>query len=244
MPLRRLLILIVLMLAAASAYGQTYPRWFLFQGRIPGARIGVGFVRPSVFRDSSTAYAFRAGCTAYAMYRRMSISGSDAFWSTEGGTAWMGSDIGLSYDTSLAQDAQSGFRVLDAYHDKVKTIVLAGDSGLALSADMRKVISVSSIPMPEWVEKLPEASRTVFAVGEAEEYFYETSSWELAEKIARLSLARQMGIRVTSMQKLTDVEGQDVRNAAFSTELRDVRVVARWRDLRKKIFYVLISMPH
>jgi hypothetical protein len=244
MPIRRLIVLTALMLAAASsAPGQMYPRWFLYQGMIPQSRIGVGYVRPSMYRDSSTAYAFRAGCTSYAMDRRMSISGSEAFWSTEGGTAWMGSEIGMSYDTSAAEAAQRQFCVLDMYHDKVKTIVLSGDSGLVVSGELKTVISVASIRMPDWVEKLPSRPHTIFAVGQSEEYYYETSSWETAERVARIALGRQVKIGVSGLQKLTDIEGQDIRNSVFSTELHDVSVVARWRDLKKKIFYVLVSMP-
>lgn len=227
----------------AEAASQVYPRWFLFQGEIPSNRIAVGYVRPSVYRDSSTSYAFRSGCTSYAMYRRISLSGSEAFWATEGGTAWMGSDIQISYDTSAADDAQKEFCVLDTYHDRVKTIVLAGDSGLTVDASMKAVIPVSSVQKPDWVETLPEHPQMVYAVGEAEEYFYETSSWELAEKIARLSMGRQIGTTVTGLQKLSDTEGQDVRHDVFRTVLHDVKVIARWRDLKKKIFYVLIEMP-
>jgi hypothetical protein len=228
---------------ATDASSQVYPRWFLFQGEISSNRITVGYVRPSAYRDSSTAYAFRAGCASYAMNRRLSISGSEAFWSTEGGTAWMGSEIHLSYDTTAADDVQNEFCILDAYHDKVKTIVLAGDSGVDVGKAIRTIIPVSAIQKPDWVETLPVRPHMMFAVGEAEEYFYETSSWELAEKIARLSLGRQIGTTVIGLQKLTDTEGQDVRNDEFSTVLHDVRVIARWRDLRKKIFYVLIGMP-
>jgi hypothetical protein len=177
------------------------------------------------------------------MNRRLSISGSEAFWSTEGGTAWMGSEIHLSYDTTVADDAQNEFCILDAFHDKVKTIVLAGDSGVAVEKAFRTIISVSTIQKPDWVETLPVSPRMMFAVGAAEEYFYETSSWELAEKIARLSLGRQIGTTVIGLQKLSDTEGQDIRNDEFSTVLHDVKVIARWRDLRKKIFYVLIGMP-
>ncbi|HLP16681.1 MAG TPA: LPP20 family lipoprotein [Bacteroidota bacterium] len=244
MHIRPLLVLtIVLLAAAASAMGQSYPRWFLYQGEIPGTRFGAGYVRPSMYRDSSTSYAFRSGCISYAMYKGMSISGSEAFWSTEGGNAWMGSDIQISFDTSMVEYAVSRFGVLDAYHDKVKTIVLAGDSAIELPEQMKEIVPVSSIPQPDWVESLPAQRGMAYAVGEAEEYFYETSSWELAEKNARLSLGKQNNTTVIGLSKMDETEGQDVRHDTFSTELRDVRVVARWRDMKKRIMYVLLAMP-
>ncbi|MGE5314062.1 MAG: hypothetical protein ACM3Q4_05165 [Acidobacteriota bacterium] len=227
----------------ADAASQIYPRWFLFQGEIPSSRITVGFVRPSLYRDSSISYAFKAGCTSYGINRRLSITGREAFWATEGGTAWMGSDISLSYDSAAADNAQREFRVLDCYTDRVKTIVLAGESGMEIDQALKAPVPVASVRKPEWVEKLPSSPTMQYAVGQAEEYFYETSSWELAERIARLSLGRQMGTTVSGLQKLTEIEGQDVRHDEFSTVLYDVKVIARWRDLKKKIFYVLIGMP-
>ncbi len=225
------------------AQAQTYPRWFLYQGEIQSARIGVGYVQPARIPDSAARYAFRLGCTAYAMYASCSVIGGETFWSTEGGNAWMGSDISVRYDTLLSERIQGEFRILDAYHDKKKTITLAGDSTIELSNAMRAKIFIGSVRMPAWVEALPSKPKTDFAVGTAQEYYYETSSWELAERTARLALARQVGTQVVGRQKLDEKEGQDLRHNDFAAELRNIRVVARWRDLKKKIFYVLVSMP-
>ena len=239
-------IFIIAVIAAVNPFGaqaQVYPRWFLYQGEIRSPRIGVGFVQPALRPDSAARYAFRLGCTEYAMHNYCSVVGGETFWATEGGTAWMGSDITVRYDTSLAERVQREFRILDAYHDKKKTITLAGDSAVELDNAMRANIPVASIRMPVWVETLPSTPKTVFAVGAAQEYFYETSSWELAERIARLALARQIGTQVAGRQKLDEREGEDLRHDEFAAELRDIRVIARWRDLKKKIFYVLVAMP-
>jgi hypothetical protein len=37
-------------------------------------------------------------------------------------------------------------------------------------------------------------------------------------------------------------EGQDVRVEELSVTLRSILVVARWRDVKKNIFYVLMKM--
>lgn len=226
-----------------SAKAQTYPRWFLYPGEIRSARVAAGFVQPALNPDSASMYAFRRGCTAYAMHKRLVVEGGEIFWSTEGGNAWMGSDISAVYDTSLAERAESEFRLLATYHDKNKIITLAGDSSVVLDEAMRTPVPIGTLQMPVWVETLPNEPRTVFAVGQSEEYYYETSSWELAERIARLALARQIGTRVLGLQKLDEVEGQDIRHDTFAAELHDIRVVARWRDVKKKIFYVLMAMP-
>ena len=48
---------------------------------------------------------------------------------------------------------------------------------------------------------------------------------------------------VKSLQKVTASEGQDVRNEELSVILRGIQVVARWRDVKRQIFYVLLKMP-
>lgn len=225
------------------AQAQTYPRWFLFQGELPSTKIGVGYVQPAMHRDSASMYAFRKGCTAYAMHHHCSVIGGELFWSTEGGNAWLGSDITVTYDTSLAEHAERAFRLLATYHDARKTITLAGDSTLAIDDAQKAEVAVASVPMPVWVETLPSSPHMAYGVGAAQEYYYEKSSWELAERIARLTLARQIGTQVAGLQKLDASEGHDLRHDVFAAELTDIRVIARWRDVKKKIFYVLVAMP-
>ena len=237
--------LIILVMAATlphSVQAQVYPRWFLFQGEIPSTRIAVGYVMPAWHPDSAAQYAFRYGCTTYAMHKHCSVIGGEIFWATEGGTAWMGSDITVEYDTALAEQIQEEFCILDTYHDAKKTITLGGDSTIGLDKTMKTKIAIGSVPMPDWVETLPSKPGTIFAVGAAQEYYYETSSWARAEHIARLALARQIGTQVAGRQKQNEIEGQDLRHDIFAAELREIRVVARWRDVNKKIFYVLVSM--
>jgi hypothetical protein len=138
---------------------------------------------------------------------------------------------------------ESEFRLLATYHDAKKTITLAGDSTLCLDEALTETVPVGAIPMPAWVESLPSKAHTAFGVGAAQEYYYETSSWELAERIARLTLARQIGTQVAGLSKLDEKEGHDLRHDVFAAELNEVRVIARWRDVKKKIFYVLVAMP-
>jgi hypothetical protein len=152
--------------AAATSSAQTYPRWFLYQGEISDARVSAGYVLPSMYRDSSISYAFKSGCVSYAMYKRMAIEGSEAFWSTEGGNAWMGSDIQISFDTSAVDDCVSHFTVLDTYYDKKMVIVLGGDPQVKVDDAMKAPVHIASIPQPDWVERLPSKPGMAYAVGE------------------------------------------------------------------------------
>ena len=47
---------------------------------------------------------------------------------------------------------------------------------------------------------------------------------------------------VQSMQKKNTIESQDVFNVDVDVELQNVEIVARWRDVKKKVFYVLAKV--
>jgi hypothetical protein len=54
-----------------------------------------------------------------------------------------------------------------------------------------------------------------------------------------MSLVRTAHSTVQSMQKKNMIESQDVFNEDVDVELQNVEIVARWRDITKKVFYVL-----
>jgi hypothetical protein len=229
-----------------TASAQHYPRWFLEQDLLPCGTKVVSVMRaPSLYRDSAVALAFRTGCDLLAKYTTVNVRGGQAFWTTEAGVHSMGAQYSETYDTTLGDRFQSTLKVLDAFVDKQKTIVLAGDpAACSLSEEARLVLSVASVPQPEWVELLPRDAQYHFGVGTSEEYYYESSSWQRAEHNAFMSLARTSRSTVVSLQKKSAVESQDLFNEEVDVQLQRVEIVARWRDLNKKVFYVLARMKH
>ncbi len=233
--------ILFLVLFMVTAHAQQYPRWFLFPDRVKCPLKIVTVMRaPTLYRDSAVALAFRTGCDMLAKYTSVRVRGGQAFWTTEAGVHSMGSQYSASYDSSLNDLYQSTLKVLDAFVDHQKTIVLVGDSSLCLLDEgLTQPISVSAIQQPDWVERLPDDARNLYGVGSSEEYYYESSSWERAEQNTFMSLARTTRSTVISMQKKTTNESQDVFNEDIDVELHNVEIVARWRDIEKKIFYVL-----
>ena len=152
----------------------------------------------------------------------------------------MGASYTEEYDSSLIDFYQSTLKVIIAFVDKQKTIVLAGDSSTcALTELLKEIVHIETIKQPEWVETIPSNPSYYFGVGSSEEYYYESSSWQRAEQNAFMSLARTSHSSVVSMQKKSAVESQDLFNEDINVELRNIEIVARWRDINKKIFYVL-----
>ncbi len=230
-----------LTLCSIRSHAQSYPAWFLHQGTVKCESATVGYANQSYYPDSAIALAARNAILNAGRLRATRVSGGQAFWSTEAGTYWMGSNIRENFDTTVSAE-RSSYKILDVFTTRGFVAVLHGDSACAVDPSARAIVRVPSRP-PLWAETIPKDDRYFYAVGLAPEYYYETSSWQEAERAARLSLARTVHTNIRSLQKIGGREGQEIRNEETSVVLERLQVVARWRDVRQKIFYVLIRMP-
>lgn len=219
-----------------------YPRWFLKQGEVSCEKAAVGYANLSFYTDSSAARAFRNGCETFVKQMQTYLTGGQAFWSTEVGTFWMGSNFQEQFDTIAVANLANHLKALDTlFTDRMVAILLA-DSACFLEKSLRERQSLQNLTAPIWTEIPPQASEHYYAVGMAPEYFYEASSRTEAERLARRNLARSVFIDVKALQKVGK-EGQEIRHEELSVTLRNVQILARWKDLNKKIFYVLVRMP-
>lgn len=232
---------ILLFLFVLTAEAQLYPRWFLQQDQVHCRRNVVAVMKaPSLYADSAIALAFRTGCDLLAKYTNVNIKGGQAFWTTEAGVHSMGAQYTEVYDIELGDFFQSKLKVIDSFYDTKKTIVLTGDSASCLlDESLRERVNIASVPRPQWVEELPSEQKALFGVGTSEEYYYESSSWQRAEHNAVMALARSTRSSLVSMQKRNSIESQDLFNEDVDVDLQNVRIVARWRDVKNKVFYVL-----
>ncbi|MDP2209584.1 MAG: hypothetical protein Q8K98_12560 [Bacteroidota bacterium] len=225
-----------------KSFCQEYPKWFIEQGKIDANNTAVGYARLSFYTDSSTALAFKNACENYARNKNSRITGGQAFWATEIGTFWMGHNFKETYDTLQYFKALNSFKGIDTLITDKLIIILIGDSNNVSDQLQPERISFSDIKSPVWINSPPTDSLFIPAVGIAPEYFYETSSWLEAERLARLNLARQICTKLKSIQKADNYEGQEVRHEETYVDLQNIIITARWRDLQKKLFYVLIKM--
>lgn len=232
---------ILLFLFVLTAEAQLYPRWFLQQDQVHCRRNVVAVMKaPSLYADSAVALAFRTGCDLLAKYTNVNIKGGQAFWTTEAGVHSMGAQYTEVYDIELGDFFQSKLKVIDSFYDTKKTIVLTGDSASCLlDESLRERVNIALVPRPQWVEELPSEQKALFGVGTSEEYYYESSSWQRAEHNAVMALARSTRSSLVSMQKRNSIESQDLFNEDVDVDLQNVRIVARWRDVKNKVFYVL-----
>lgn len=233
----------LLVLLSHSSYSQSYPKWFLYPEQISCKNAITVIIRPStIYSESAIANGFLLGCDLLAKYSSSTVSGGQAFWSTENGVYAMGSNYEEIYDTTLAVQFSEKLRVINTYSDDTKLTVLVGDSSCTYDESLFELISIRSIPEPKWVETLPSSSGFVFGVGIAQDYLYEVSSWAAAEKNAYMSLARTDKVKLKSLLKQDQIEHQDLRNEEINVQLESVKILARWKDAKRKIFFVLARM--
>ncbi len=239
MPMRQILLMIVLV---SSVRGQTYPRWFLEPGSLHCGLSAVGYSVPFFSNHSSDSVAFADACQRLSIQHFARITGGEAFWATEAGVYWMGSDFKMMTDTSYLYTVLSEGVRLDSCSTGRMTVFLAGERGCDLPVYMRELVRCPRT-QPNWVENLPQDDEFIYAEGAAPEYFYESSSWQAAEKHALFNLARSVRLSLESLQKSTGLSGQEIRNEEIAVALRNVQVVRRWADTRRGLFYVLVRMP-
>jgi len=222
---------------------QEYKLWFLEQGSLNCTGTAVGYAKRSYYNDSTAfGIATENAYKNFAIQNQVTISGEQAFWTTETGNAWMGSDIKEVYDTNETKIITRNVSLVDTMISEDFVAILIGDRECELSSlDKFVAFNNSSMP-PAWIDTKPQERDYYYAVGIAPEYYYESNSWMEAEKRARLNLARILFTKIESLQK-KDIGGQDIKKEKLSVELKEISFVARWKDEKNKICYVLAKVP-
>jgi hypothetical protein len=231
---------LVLLGWAASVQAQEYPRWFLRPGDLPRADFAAGYGQPSMYLDTTGGPAFTNAVENFVRFHSTVFAGSQAFWTAEFGTMVVGSSVTEQYDTASVESESRRLKVLHQHKTTKLTLVLAG-SGAGIGDADRALLNIRAIPRPVWTERPPASATHMYAVGMAAEYFYESSSWLMAEYAARRELARSVTSILKSLQRVSTV-GQEVKDETVACRLSDVAVIERWKDPIKRIHYVLIRM--
>jgi len=193
-----------------------------------------------MYLDTTGGPAFRNAVENFVRFRSSVFTGSEAFWTAEFGTMVMGSTVTERYDTGAVESELRRFKVLHQYKTAKLSMVLAG-AGVEIGPADRALVNVRSVPRPSWIERPPASTTHLYAVGMSAEYFYESSSWLMAEYTARRELARTVSSTLKALQRVSSV-GHEVRDETLACRLTDVAVVERWKDPIKRIHYVLIRM--
>jgi len=95
---------------------------------------------------------------------------------------------------------------------------------------------------PHWVASLPKELGYLYATGESTLYFRELDSWHIAEKKALLALALSMGGKVRDLVKSLDDQMVNISSISVDTELSNVKIISRWKNMAFGTCHVLMKM--
>lgn len=234
-------VLFCLCLCVQTGRSQLYPRWFLEQGALKCGMTAVGYANKGFYKDSSASQAAGNARRNLVRQRRSVVSGSQAFWATEAGTAWMGGDLKISADSSAPQQVAKDTGAAEVYFGENMVVSLYIEGDCELPDSMKEPVRVPA-EEPAWVRGTLNEGLRIYSVGVAPRYFYESSSWEAAERMALLGLAKEGGDSVAAIEKTTTGSGQQVLNEHISVVLHDYEIIARWFDSNDQVFYVMMCV--
>lgn len=221
---------------------QSLPRWF-FSKQFDDCKTFVGITKTGYYKDSSFNVAFEKACEKAVKFSHLEIFYNQKFISAIDKKYWSEFTKQINYDTSLISYYMSTLTKIDSFQTKDITVVLASDDNC--NQNISNTLVNYSTDTPIWLSKLPYDHNKIYAIGASEEYYYETSSWEAAENMAILELARQKYLYISSEQSIEKGNFMDsisdIQSVTIIANLNNIEIEERWFDMKNSIYYVLIS---
>jgi hypothetical protein len=238
-----ILFLICFTICSEFSLAQKYPSWFLNQGEIP-CELVAGYSTLSYYRDSSVSYAMQNAYFNYARWKGSFIYGGQAFWSTEAGTAWMGSNFREEFDTSLIERTAGILKPVDTLWMSDYVVVLMSPGDCSLPSQYRVKRSTVNQQPPAWLSTLPSDKNFHYERGFSEHYYYEINSWMAAETAARLNLAKSLNVSLRMLERQrAQLDSEKIGEENIKVQLFNVQVFGRWYDVKNRVHAVLVRMP-
>jgi hypothetical protein len=227
---------------AAYLQAQHYPEWFLNPTTIHCSKSLIGIAEKSYLSDSTISYAISNGIKQQILNNGIEVQAETSYWGTEAGKycIWRKYEETPYDNINDNQDYQRYTKKVFA-NENLVFVLLVDSAYEALEASVRS-IDVKKVSSPKWVEHLPESATYWYAVGIAPKYYYETSSWFQAEQEARKYLAFSKGVSIKDVTKVSG-SGESKQDLEVNVELKNIEVVARWRDIKNDLFYCLLRCP-
>ena len=236
------IVFIVILGLADSLQAQNYPDWFLNPTLIHCTQSVSGIAEKSYLSDSAVNYAISNGLKQQNIDNCIEVQAETAFWGTEAGKYCLWRNYEETPCNKTIGNIDYRNKTKKVFTNENLVFVLLIDSMCELPESSVRSVDVKKVSNPQWIERIPESSTYWYAVGIAPKYYYETSSWSQAEQEARKSLAFSKGISIKDVTKVSG-SGESKQILEVNVELRNIEVVARWRNIKNDLFYCLLRCP-
>ena len=219
-----------------------YPEWF-FAPPLSGGPFSVGYSDEHARGDSAVNAATREAAVNYVKSQRVQIIGEQGMATFAAGKIPVGSTIKEQYDEEAARNLGSTMKAVDWFLRKGAATVIASTDSTPVTGRNRR-IDAAKVKEPVWVTSVPDSQGYIFSTGLAPVYYHENNSWREAERKARTNLALSLYSQIKFLgKKMDDVYYREFQVEETNVTLVGARVIARWKDVKNRICYVLVRMP-
>lgn len=218
-----------------------YPAWFF--NPPSGSTFADGYSAEHAYRDSAIKAATRDAAITYVKNKQVEIRGEQGLATLAVGTITVGSTIKEYYDSAEAGRLGESMKVLDFFQRGGAVSVLASLDSVG-NVPGAKRLDAAAVPTPLWTTVIPEKPGYVYNSGLAPLYYNEFNSWLEAERKARINLALTVYTKVKFLGKKVDESYfREFQVEETNVTLHGIEIVARWKDVKNQICYVLMRVP-
>ncbi len=219
-----------------------YPAWFL-DPPVSRPVFAVGYSDVRSYVDSAIASAAREAAANYVKNRQVTIAGEQGLATLAAGTIAVGSTIKEFYDVDEAGRLEAKLKVIDYFQRRGAVTLLASTDSTATVPNLKR-LDAAKVPKPSWTTLIPDKTGYLYDSGLCPVYYNENNSWREAERRGRINLALTLYTKVKYMGKKVDNSYfREFQVEETNATLRGIEVVARWKDVKNQICYVLVRMP-
>ena len=214
-----------------ATYAILYPIWFHNMPYKHGTVFAVGYA--PIYFDTSASFteAKKNLKQNLCLAKYCEVAGERAFLRIGTLTAYMGGNITLKYDTAC----MTNYYVLDSAITADMVLVLGSDKRVD---DWQNCI----LRMGDFWHNSIELDNFITDVVAVPLYYYESSSWQEGEKLARVKLATQLYTKIKALQKVHNDIIECVSVESTSVKLMNTQILGRYKDESKGICYLLVGL--
>lgn len=211
------------LLYSQNAVPINLPGWFWDTPIVKNESFAVGYSTVYHNLESSFEIAFDNASWQLFQDQECNIIGERAYIRVPDGVLSMGGVFKVLVDSASFESFKKTIYHIDSTVTADLVLALVGTKQIGA---MRKLIPSPRIRDPDYYLK----EETIVGMGISPQYHYETSSWEEAERNARIELAFSSDASIRSLE--ASIPPHDVQTTVVSTDvvLREIQSVARAID--------------
>ncbi len=235
--MKQLCVILLIVFFAVKINAQSYPRWYLFPSEYSEFQTGIFNVGSAPDSTLIKSAAMDAGA-AFAKKGDIKVMVVKSFYGAGSGTAVTHKLKSLSYDTSLALQFAESDSLLIKYKKNNIFFGLYGNPKSAVNIN-NEILDCSAYKNPCELKEFHKDKSHIYSVGVSEKYYYESSSWAMAEDNALEQIAEGLRNNVNEEVRVAYDQIANERTVKIAQRVNGFTILRRYYDSATQIYYVL-----